>query len=171
MPLSDQQRTFCIEYVKTGNATTAAKSAGYSDKTAHVQGCQLLKRDLIAAEIARLTGRTEKKSELTAEKIMQALNNLVDFDIAQCYDDAGILLPIKQIPLEARKALTGIDLSKPGGHIKSSSRLGAIELSAKLLGMVKEQQTQQQAVQIVIAAPPQLPDVSVSSSKLLPEWE
>jgi phage terminase small subunit len=167
MPLTELQRKFCEEYVRTGNATSAAKSAGYSVKTANEQGTQLLRKPLVAAEIARLTGRNEKKSALTAEKILEALNNLVDLDPASCYDENGKLLPINKMPLEARKALTGID----GEKLKFSSRLGAIELSAKLLGMVREQQTQQQAVQIVIAAPAAAPVERVDVAKLRPEWE
>jgi hypothetical protein len=49
-----------------------------------------------------------------------------------------------------------------------SSKLGSLELTAaKVLGLVKEQQ----AVQITIAAPPQLPDVNVERRQLVPEWE
>lgn len=169
MPLSEQQRAFCLEYVKSGNATSAAKSAGYSVKTANVQGSQLLGKPLVAAEIARLTGRNEKKSALTAEKVVDALNNLVDFDPGQCFDADGKLLKINQMPLEARKALSAIDMSKDS--IKFTSRLGSLELAAKLLGMVKEQQTQQQAVQITIAAPAAIPEVSVDVKRLVPEWD
>ena len=169
MPLSDQQRAFCLEYIKTGNATGAAKSAGYSAKTANVQGTQLLRKPLVAAEIARLTGRIEKKSALTAEKVVDALNNLVDFDPGQCFDADGKLLPINKMPLEARKALSAVDMSK--GSIKFTQRLGSLELAAKLLGMVKEQQTQQQAVQIIIRDRPTAVVERVDTAKLLPEWE
>lgn len=172
MPLTAMQRKFCEEYVRTGNATSAAKSAGYSEKTANEQGSQLLRKPLVTAEVARLTTRTEKKSALNAEKVIDALNNLVDFDPGQCFDEAGELLPINRMPLEARKALSAIDMEK--GRIKFTQRLGSLELAAKLLGMVKEQQTQQQAIQITIAAPPVLPDPTGSSGapvQLAPIWE
>ena len=165
--LSDQQRAFCLEYVKTGNATSAAKSAGYSVKTANEQGSQLLRKPLVAAEIARLTTRIEKKSALSADKILDALSNLVDFDPAQLFGDDGKLIPINKMPLEARKAIAGID----GEKLRFSSRLGAIELSAKILQLVKQEQTQQTAVQIIISAPPELPKVAPNVGQLLPEWE
>src|ERR1700743_2851741 len=153
--LSEQQRKFCVEYVKTGNATTSAKSAGYSDKTANVQAFQLLKRPLIAAEIDRLRGRIEKKSELTAGKVMSAMNNVMDFDPASLYGSDGKLLPINQMPLEARRCIQPIDYDKQ--LAKFIPMLGAIELSSKLLGMLKVEQQTQQAVQIIIAQQPELP--------------
>jgi hypothetical protein len=123
----------------------------------------------VAAEIARLTGRNEKKSALTAEKVIEKLNSLVDFDPGQCFDSDGKLLPINKMPLEARQALSAIDMDK--GSIKFTQRLGSLELAAKLLGMVKEQQVQQQAVQITIAAPPAVPEVAPSKGQLVPEWD
>jgi phage terminase small subunit len=167
--LNERQKTFAIEYVKQANATSAAISAGYSAKTAHQIGHQLLKHTGVAAEIARLTTRSEKKSALTAEKVVDALNNLVDFDPGQCFDEHGKLLPINKMSLEARKALSAIDMDK--GNVKFTSRLGSLELAAKLLGMVREQQTQQQAVQIIIAQPSVQLEVKQDSAKLLPEWE
>jgi phage terminase small subunit len=162
---------FIDGYLEHGVGSKAVIDAGYSATGASVTANRLLKRPHIAAKIARRRQVTEKKSALSAEKIFDALNNLVDFDIGQCFGADGKLLPIKEIPLEARKALSAIDLSKPGGSIKASSRLGAIELSAKLLGMVKQEQVQQQAVQIIIAPPPSLPEVTVEHRQLKPEWE
>ena len=172
--LTAKEHAFVNSYIAQGVNVVGSKAAidaGYAEKSAAVTSSKLLKKTHIAAEISRRRQVSEKKSALTAEKIFDALNNLVDFDIAQCYDDAGNLLAINKMPLEARKALTSIDLSKPGGHIKSTSRLGAIELAAKLLGMVKEQQTQQQAVQIIISAPAVQVESRQESAKLLPEWE
>lgn len=171
MPLSEQQRKFCNEYVKSGNATSAAKSAGYSIKTANEQGSQLLRKPLVAAEIARLTGRTEKKSQLTAERVIQELSNLAFFDPASMYDEDGKLLKVKDMPEATRRAIAGIeeDLVK-GTKLRISSKLGSLELAAKILQLVKQEQTQQTAVQITIAAPPELPKPDPNRPQLLPEW-
>jgi phage terminase small subunit len=166
--LTHQQMLFVNEYIKDGNAKRSAISAGYSVKSAESIGSRLVKNTQVAAELARRRLPIEKKSQLSAEKVFEALNNLVEFDPGQCFDAEGKLLPINQIPLEARKALTAIDATK--GSIKHSSRLGSLELAAKLLGMVKEQQTQQTAVSITIAAPPELPKPDPNRPQLLPEW-
>ena len=163
------QLAYIEAMVTEDNKTKAALSAGYAESSAAVRGFELSNNPVIAAEIARRRAENAKKSQLTAAKVFETLNNLVDFDPGQCFDADGKLLPINQIPLEARKALTAIDATK--GSIKHSSRLGSLELAAKLLGMVKEQQTQQTAVQIVISAPRELPKVAPNVGQLLPEWD
>lgn len=54
--LTEKQRLFCLYYVKAFNATMAAMKAGYSKDTAHVIGCENLKKPKIAKEIKRLKG-------------------------------------------------------------------------------------------------------------------
>jgi len=166
--LTERNKRFVNEFLANkGDATSAAISAGYSAKTAASIGCQLLKHPKVAAELARRRAPLEKKAQLTAEKIYEALSNLLDFDPAELVDDNGKWLKLKDMPLEARKAIAGID----GDKLRFVSRLGVIELSAKLLGMVKQEQTQQQAVQIIIAAPPEVTASPTPSGKLLPRWE
>ena len=41
--LTPKQKKFCDEYLKLGNATQAAKNAGYSEKTAYRTGADNLK--------------------------------------------------------------------------------------------------------------------------------
>lgn len=54
MSLTDRQEKFCQEYSASGNGTQSAKNAGYSEKTAHVQACNLLKNPKIEARIAEI---------------------------------------------------------------------------------------------------------------------
>ena len=111
-------------------------------ESAHVIGCTLLKHTEVAAEISRLTGRTEKKSQLTAERVIAELSNIAFFDPRHMYDEHGKLLAIKDMPEDTRRAIAGVEehLTK-GTKVRLSSKLGSLELAAKLLGMVKEQQT------------------------------
>jgi phage terminase small subunit len=64
--ISEQQKNFCLYYVKFFNATQAAISAGYAKTSAHVEGCRLLKNDKVRAEIKRL------KSAMAAELFVEA---------------------------------------------------------------------------------------------------
>lgn len=57
--LNEQQKTFCEYYVDLNHATNSAIRAGYSKKTAHVQGSKLLKIPKIKAYLAEL--REERK--------------------------------------------------------------------------------------------------------------
>lgn len=171
--LTAKEHAFVNSYIAQGTDVVGSKAAieaGYAAGSAAVTASRLLRKPNVAAEIARRRGRSEKKSQLTAEKIMTKLNELVDFDPADCVDDQGNLLPLKQIPEAARKALAGIDLSK--GSFKSASKLGSLELAAKLIGMLREQQSTQQAVQIIISAPArEVLEVAPQTVQLLPEWE
>ena len=171
--LNAKQLAFIAEYLKCNEATSAAKSAGYSAKSAQVIGCQLLKHPKVAAEIARRRAPIAKKSELTAERVMQELSNIAFFDPASMYDESGNLLSINEMPEETRRAIAGIEqglLGKPS-KIKAVSKLGGLELAAKILQMVKQEQTQQTAVQIVISSSPELPKAAPNAGQLLPEWE
>lgn len=45
--LSPKQMIFVQEYLRNKNITAAAKAAGYSEQSAHVQGSRLLKNDKV----------------------------------------------------------------------------------------------------------------------------
>ena len=64
---------FCHEYGKTGNATTSAIHAGYSAKTAKVQGCTLLTRPNVIEQLSIIRERIDTASDITAERILTAL--------------------------------------------------------------------------------------------------
>lgn len=51
MKLTQKQKVFCEEYIKTGNASDAARKAGYSPKTAPFIGAENLKKPQISAYI------------------------------------------------------------------------------------------------------------------------
>lgn len=52
--LTERQRLFCLYYIESFNATRAALKAGYSKGGAHVEGCRLLKKPKIIAQIRNL---------------------------------------------------------------------------------------------------------------------
>lgn len=81
--LNDMQQKFVDEYMKDFNATRAAIRAGYSEKTAHVQGPRLLGNVRVRQEIDRLKAEMRDSIQehfvlhaLTAQKVMlKILNN------------------------------------------------------------------------------------------------
>lgn len=53
-PMTDKQRAFVLEYARNGgNASAAARSAGYPEKSAHEQGRQQLEKPHIREAIYR----------------------------------------------------------------------------------------------------------------------
>ena len=59
--LTPKQERFCQEYLIDLNATGAARRAGYSAKTAHVQGPRLLANVAVASRLAQLQAATAER--------------------------------------------------------------------------------------------------------------
>lgn len=53
MALTQKQKRFCEEYIKTANASASAVAAGYSKKTAGAIGAENLKKPQLAAYIKK----------------------------------------------------------------------------------------------------------------------
>jgi phage terminase small subunit len=170
--LNPQQRAFCLEYVKTSNATRAAESAGYSAATAAVQGCQLLKKPLIATEIARLRRPAEKRAELTAQRLYEEVAKIAFSNVQELYDDQNNLKPISELPPEVAAIISQIeDTGKGGKKLKLHSKVAALEIAGKLLGVLRQEPANQQAVQIIIGNPPAIQEPAAERQPILPVWD
>ena len=151
--LTDKQRKFCKYYLALGNASKAAKMAGYSEKAAGQAGFRLVNDEKIKAELKRL--RLEIVEDLdipTTGEILESYLRDLRFDPAKCFDKSGNSLPPKDIPPEARKGLKAFQV-KP---IYYSGRLIDIEYKyvfpdqqavrqdlARFLGMFEKDNSQQ----------------------------
>nr|DAV89525.1 MAG TPA: Terminase small subunit [Caudoviricetes sp.] len=62
--LTPKQQRFVSEYLRLGNATQAAKEAGYSEKTAFRIGTENLQKPAIARAIERAQARRNDRLEL-----------------------------------------------------------------------------------------------------------
>lgn len=75
--LTVKQQLFVDEYLTHFNATRAAKSAGYSEKTAYSQGQRLLKNVEISTHIdARL-----KESRMNSDEVMKMMKDIAGSNI------------------------------------------------------------------------------------------
>lgn len=68
--LNPQQERFAQEYLIDLNITQAAIRAGYSKRTAHVQGSRLLIHAKVAEYIAKNRNRLADKLEITQERVL-----------------------------------------------------------------------------------------------------
>lgn len=66
-----KQRKFADEYVISGNATDAARKAGYSAKTSHQMGAENLKKPVVKAYIEAKMAETESKKIATAKEVLE----------------------------------------------------------------------------------------------------
>jgi len=144
MALNEKQERFVQEYLLDLNATQAAIRAGYSAKTAKQQGARLLTH---ADVQARLQGQISARSEKTgidAEWLLRRLAMEADADLADLYDDAGKLKPVREWPLIWRQGLVaGVETVREGSgddasfvdKIKISDRIKRLELIGRHIGV------------------------------------
>ena len=106
---------FVAEYLVDLNATQAylrAHGTCRSANTAAVEGHRLLRKPKIAAAVEAGKARQLEKAELSATRVLEELRRIGTFDPADLFDDDGHLLPIKQIPKEARAAIAGLEVAQ-----------------------------------------------------------
>jgi len=79
--LTPKRQRFVNEYLKDLNATQAAIRAGYSEKTAHVQGPRLLGNVSIKAAVDAAIARRNKRLEVSQDKVIRELAKIALADI------------------------------------------------------------------------------------------
>lgn len=89
--LTPKQKKFCDEYLKLGNATQAAKNAGYSEKTAYRTGADNLKVPHILNYINARQEQIASKDIADIEEIMKYLTDVMRGKIKDQFDlDASL---------------------------------------------------------------------------------
>lgn len=79
--LSKRQKLFCAEYLIDLNATQAAIRAGYSEKTAHVQGPRLLENVSVQEEIQHLMSKRMERLGYSADQVLINVTKMANYDI------------------------------------------------------------------------------------------
>jgi phage terminase small subunit len=70
MNLNPKQKAFADFYIETGNASEAARKAGYSQKNANVNGPRLLANAGIKEYINNRMAELESRRAMTADEVM-----------------------------------------------------------------------------------------------------
>ena len=164
MALTNKQRIFVAEYLRTMNATQAAKAAGYSERTAGAIGCENLAKPEIA-ELIRT--EVERRFDVSPERIRR---ELVAVGFAQMRDlvtwgngkvrvgftedgkrlppseimDAAVILEVEEpyvrpinsedLGVYESAAVAEVSLGREGFKVKMHSKLDALDKLAKMLG-------------------------------------
>jgi phage terminase small subunit len=98
--LTQKQETFCIEYVKTGNATNAAITAGYAPKNADITASKNLRNASVSARIAELRKPLRKSLD-------DRIARLEELAFENIYSDKGV--PIRHSNIQAIQELNKMD--------------------------------------------------------------
>lgn len=130
-----------------GNATQAAISAGYSEKTAKQAGSRLLTHVDVKSALAAERGKALTAADLTVERALREVARLAFFDPRKLYDEQGNLRPIHELDEDTAAALAGVDhveeFSGKGKErelvgytkkIRHADKVGALNMAMKHLG-------------------------------------
>lgn len=166
--LTDKQQRFCDEYLIDLNGTRAYKAAYPSvkkDETARVNASRLLTNANVKAYIQERQKEREKRTEITQDSVLRELA-LIAFAKASDYakvveKDAMVEVEGNMIPVldengnpvkyrtvepiltdelteEQKKAIAVIKKGRDGFEIKPYSKIQALELLGRHLGMFTE---------------------------------
>lgn len=149
--VSEKAKKFVQEYMKDLNATQAAIRAGYAAASAGVAGARLLKSASVKTLVEKAMKERGERMQITADAVLERLWQIANSDLAKAFDSKGNLLPIHEMPQEARAAIASLDTEElfegqgEERQVKGLSRrakqwdkVKALELVGKHLGMWKD---------------------------------
>ena len=84
--LNQKQQSFALNYVENHNITQSAISAGYSAKTASVQGCNLLKNHRVREYIDSILERIQSDKIANIEEVMEYLTRVMRGEEKDSFD-------------------------------------------------------------------------------------
>lgn len=111
--MTPKQKRFVAEYLANGlNATKAAISAGYSKKSATVEGARLLVNANVAAEISKKQQKRFEKLELTADMVLAEIRKMAFLDPRKLFASDGSLIPILELDDDTASSIAGLEVNE-----------------------------------------------------------
>ena len=160
--MTDKQKRFVEEYLIDLNATQAAIRAGYSPKTANEQGNRLLTNVSVQTELNKQMAKRSRRTGVTQDRVVRELAKIAFLDMTQVVDDHGRIKD--DATPEDRACIESIKYKSSSGdqgesverEVKVASKLKALELLGKHLGMYSDKLNIEGAVPIVISGADEL---------------
>ncbi len=151
--LTVKQARFVEEFLVDGNATQAAKRAGYSKHTAKVIGSENLSKPAIAAEIAKGRAARSLRTQITADDVVQRLQLLATAELpnAASWDNDSVdLTDSEQLSPAERASVRSVKMGQYGPEIKFSDPAPYIRMLGEHTGIFQAGQQQAQMIQVNI---------------------
>lgn len=139
--LTEKQQRFVDEYLIDLNATQAAIRAGYSVKTADQQGSRMLTIVKVQQAISEAMAERSKRIGVNQDRIVVELAKIAFVNITDIIDNQARIKPdatkedlacIESIKYKESEGDTGTSVER---EVKLSSKLKALELLGKHVGM------------------------------------
>lgn len=134
--MSPKRIKFINDYFSNGfNATQAAISAGFSEKTAYSAGQRLLKNVEVAGKIAEIQEEERKKAEISREEVLSVLASIIRANVPDFVGSDGKLKSLDSLSGKDKKAIESIKIGRKGVlTLKLSSKLQAVNIVNRMLG-------------------------------------
>lgn len=162
--LTEKQQRFVEEYLIDLNATQAAIRAGYSVKTANEQGSQNLAKLSIQSAIAEAMAERSKRTGVNQDRVVQELARIAFVKATDIVDAEGRIKEsatdddLACIEVIKHEKFTGEAGISERFEIRISSKLKALEMLGKHLGMWDDKQNVNVTVPVVISGENELED-------------
>ena len=139
--LTEKQQRFVDEYLIDLNATQAAIRAGYSAKTADAQGSRMLTNVKVQQAISEEMAKRSRRTGVNQDRVVLELAKIAFVKMTDVVDSDGAiredatdddLACIESIKVKRSDTDTG---SSEEREVKVASKLKALELLGKHLGM------------------------------------
>lgn len=162
--MTKKQNRFIEEYLIDLNATQAAIRAGYSVKTADQQASRMLTNVKVQEAIAKAMAERSKRTGVNQDRIVLELAKLALVNMADIVDKKGEIKDtataddlscIESIKYKRSDTDSGSSVER---EVKIGSKIKALELLGKHLGMWNDKVDVNVAVPIVISGEDALED-------------
>ena len=162
--LTEKQQLFVDEYLIDLNATQAAIRAGYSVKTANEQGSQNLAKLSIQQAIAEKMAERSRRTGVNQDRVVLELAKMAFVKMTDIVDSNGRikenatdddLACIESVKYKHSDTDSGYSVER---EVKIGSKLKALELLGKHLGMWNDKIDVNVAVPVVISGEDALED-------------
>lgn len=157
MNVTGKERIFCLEYYRTGNATIAAKKAGWSDNPKQ-NGYNLLNDERIKKYINAVALTHEEHIELERETFVDVLKYNVVASISDFMDDWDSLKDMDDIPKEMLHAVKEVSVNdyknakgqvtRTRTNIKLVDKVPYMDMWAKIRNFYKENNSSKKTIEI-----------------------
>ncbi len=148
MKFTAKQARFIDEYMLSLNATQAAITAGYAEKTARFIGSENLTKPNISAEIARRQKADSTRMEIAKDRVLQELARVAFCDIRDIVKwvtvrdkETGLerqivgLIDSDDISDDAAASIAELRQTRDGIVLKMRDKLPALDKLARHLGL------------------------------------
>lgn len=113
--LTERQLRFVENYILDPNATRAYRksypAAGH--KTAATEGFRLLRNPKVQEEIRAARKAAAKRTRITADRVLREIARIAFSDVSDIIDDdTGNLVPMYRVPIETRRAISGVKVKR-----------------------------------------------------------